>query len=249
MTLRAAALAGITFAFIVTACGGGGGQLVVTPEADTTSEVATEAPSAVDGIPTPKPVVSRCPERALMLIATSPSAIAPANTSASTSIDGPVSDATSSDLPNTFPRTSIYIGHSPPYATPRSMLIFWPLSVAIGSTTLGTSTFSIWALANGNPEAHILVNGRDAGEVAPGEGYDWLSLEFPTSYLDQGVNNMIEIWTEGRGSLLVAADGPQIDDVGEENPFYLCDNGGEANVDGGRYGGPRYGIYARLTVR
>ena len=147
---------------------------------------------------------------------TPPSATLPANTPASTAIDDTISDATTSQSPNTSPDGYVYTGHNPPYATPRSILIFWPLSAPIDSATAGVSTFSFWARTSGIPVTHILVYGRDAGEVTADESYGWVSLDFPTSYLDQGTDNMIEIRTERSGVLQVAADGSPAD-VGDKN--------------------------------
>jgi hypothetical protein len=85
-----------------------------------------------------------------------------------------ITDATRSATPNSSPSCYIYTGYNPPVATPRSIRIYWPISIPITNATGGSSTFSIWAktLWLGNsPATHIFVNGRRAGQVNTTDGY------------------------------------------------------------------------------
>lgn len=152
-------------------------------------------------------------------------------------------DATTSASPPASPGAYILTRESPHFSTPRSIETLWPLPTVVG-TAPGTSTFSFWGrIDSGEPVTRIFVNGRDAGQVAPSENYSWLSVTFPTSYLDQGSDNSIDIFPKTEDGLRVAADGPGVDDVGEQNAVFIR-NHDATNKDIG----PSYGsIYARLS--
>jgi len=152
-------------------------------------------------------------------------------------------DKTTSATPSSNPSSYIYTGYNPPYATPRSIEIYWPLPSDITSSTVGTSTFKFWGKGVGSPVTHLYVNGHDVGAVNVGTEYGWCTVSFYTGYLDQGDNNVIEIWTSS-GTTYVASDAPAVDDVGQPNPYYIRDN--LATVQDW---GPGYGkLYAQLTT-
>jgi hypothetical protein len=158
-----------------------------------------------------------------------------------------ISDATTSQLPTQNPGCYIYTGYNLPYAAPRSIEIYWPINIPIDGPTPGTSTFSFWATTlwpNANPVTNIFVNDIDVGQVQTAQQYGWVTIKFPTRYLDRGANNLIEIWTSTDDSVAVACGAPSIDDIGEENAFYIRNNGGTADDNGPRYGE----IYAKLEV-
>jgi len=152
-------------------------------------------------------------------------------------------DSTTSATPSSSPASYIYTGHNPPYATPRSIEIYWPLPSDITSSTVGISTFKFWGKGAYSPVTHLYVNGHDVGAVNVGTEYDWCTISFYTAYLDQGDNNVIEIWTSS-GYTYVASDAPEIDDVGQPNKFYIRNNGGTSPDHGPSYGE----IYAQLTA-
>jgi len=153
-------------------------------------------------------------------------------------------DATTSRSPSSSPGCYIYTGFNPPYATPQSVQIYWPISVPINNATLGTSTFLFWAETLwGMPITHIFVNGNDAGIVVTSNDYAWISIDFPSKWLNKGNTNLIEIWTSTTDPVAIGC-GNFDDDVGEQNAIYIRENGG------GNDGGPEYGkIYAKLFVR
>ena len=162
-------------------------------------------------------------------------------------MDTVITDATTSASPTDDPDCYIYTGYNPPYATPRSIQISWPISTPIDNTTQGTTTFSFWAKTLWpwqNPETHIYVNEENVGQVTTKGSYDWVSIDFPTSYLNQGAGNIIEIWTNTAELTAVACDAPSGDDIGETNTFYIRNNGGTATVVAPRYGE----IYAQIAV-
>jgi hypothetical protein len=159
-----------------------------------------------------------------------------------------ISDATTSAFPNGSPGCYIFTGLNLPQSTPRSIQIYWPISTSITNTTPGNSTFSFWAknlFAGTFPVTQILVNGNDAGLVTAGDNYDWVSIDFPTGWLDQGMNNVIEIWTSTTARLAVACDAPKSDDTGEVNAIFIRNNGGTASDNGPKYGE----IFAKLITR
>jgi hypothetical protein len=158
-----------------------------------------------------------------------------------------VTDATTSHAPSTDPNCYIISGYNLPYASPRSIQIYWPLTISIDGSTQGTSTFSFWAKNWGALTTHILVNGKDAGGVVAGPNYDWVTRNFPTAWLNKGSDNMIEIWTtDTPGFVYVGCDSSRIDDVGAQNAIYIRNNGGTAYDNGPYYG---EATYAKLTVR
>jgi predicted GH43/DUF377 family glycosyl hydrolase len=152
-------------------------------------------------------------------------------------------DRTTLATPSSSPASYIYTGYNPPYATPRSIEIHWPLPSNVTSSTVGVSTFKFWGKGVDGAVTHLHVNGHDAGSVHVGTEYNWCTLSFSTAYLDQGADNVIEIWTSN-GYTNVACDAPTGDPVGQPNAYYVRNNGGTVADEGPDYGE----IYAQLAV-
>ena len=156
-------------------------------------------------------------------------------------------DSTTSNLPSASPGCYIYSGFNLPYANPRFIQILWPVPLSINSLTQGTTTFSFWARNQGTATTQIRVNGKSAGTVVAKITYDWVTLDFPTSMLNNGGINTVEIWPANpAGAIEVGCNNNNpSDNFGAPNEVYIRNNGGTSSDVGPLFGN----VWAKLTVR